>query len=189
MDRIWQAHWPPGVDETRIRLPDEPLLRGDPDARLRGRVVEPHVPAVEEHGLPRVARRRFVADEVPVLAGREVHVGVDGEVHGVPCVPALELDERKGDPERLAGISDGIGGGHDLLRRGRGRPARRGERLDAEEEEEERKESGALHRVLLDVAQGVDHLEPGGAIRRNDGGDGGHDDEGDPGQSAHHGTT
>jgi long-chain acyl-CoA synthetase len=25
VDRIWQAHWPPGVDEGRIRLPDEPL--------------------------------------------------------------------------------------------------------------------------------------------------------------------
>jgi acyl-CoA synthetase (AMP-forming)/AMP-acid ligase II len=25
VDRIWQAHWPPGVDEARIRLPDEPL--------------------------------------------------------------------------------------------------------------------------------------------------------------------
>ncbi len=25
MDRIWQAHWPPGVDEARIRLPDDSL--------------------------------------------------------------------------------------------------------------------------------------------------------------------
>ena len=25
MDRIWHAHWPPGVDEARIRLPEEPL--------------------------------------------------------------------------------------------------------------------------------------------------------------------
>jgi len=25
MDRIWQAHWPPGLDEARIRLPGEPL--------------------------------------------------------------------------------------------------------------------------------------------------------------------
>ena len=27
MDRIWQAHWPPGVDEARIRLPDDSLPR------------------------------------------------------------------------------------------------------------------------------------------------------------------
>jgi acyl-CoA synthetase (AMP-forming)/AMP-acid ligase II len=25
VDRIWQAHWPPGVDEARIRLPDDSL--------------------------------------------------------------------------------------------------------------------------------------------------------------------
>ena len=25
MDRIWQAHWPPGVDEARIQLPDDSL--------------------------------------------------------------------------------------------------------------------------------------------------------------------
>ena len=25
MDRIWQAHWPPGVDEARVRLPDDSL--------------------------------------------------------------------------------------------------------------------------------------------------------------------
>jgi acyl-CoA synthetase (AMP-forming)/AMP-acid ligase II len=25
MNRIWQAHWPPGLDEARIRLPGEPL--------------------------------------------------------------------------------------------------------------------------------------------------------------------
>ena len=25
MDRTWQAHWPPGVDEARIRLPDDSL--------------------------------------------------------------------------------------------------------------------------------------------------------------------
>ena len=25
VERIWKAHWPPGLDETRIRLPQEPL--------------------------------------------------------------------------------------------------------------------------------------------------------------------
>ncbi len=25
MEKIWKAHWPPGLDEARIRLPGEPL--------------------------------------------------------------------------------------------------------------------------------------------------------------------
>jgi hypothetical protein len=25
VDRIWQGHWPPGVDEAHIRLPDDSL--------------------------------------------------------------------------------------------------------------------------------------------------------------------
>ena len=46
MNRIWQAHWPPGLDEARIRLPGEPLT-----AFLKGHAARtPRKPAIVFYG-------------------------------------------------------------------------------------------------------------------------------------------
>ena len=48
MNRIWQAHWPPGLDEARIRLPGEPLT-----AFLKGHAARtPRKPAIVFYGRP-----------------------------------------------------------------------------------------------------------------------------------------
>ena len=48
MNRIWQRHWPPGLDEARIRLPGEPLT-----AFLTGHAARtPRKPAIVFYGRP-----------------------------------------------------------------------------------------------------------------------------------------
>ncbi len=49
MDRIWQKHWPPGVDEAHIRLPEESLA-----ARLTATAAR----------MPRPAARVFYGREI-----------------------------------------------------------------------------------------------------------------------------
>ena len=59
------------VDRQHVavrRLAHQPLLRRDPDAGLRRRVVEPHLARVEQHQLAGVARRIDVAHQVLELA-------------------------------------------------------------------------------------------------------------------------
>src|SRR5262249_30709809 len=93
---------------------DQALLRRQPHARFRRRIVEPQVRAVQQHDLAAVPRRIDIAHEVAELPRSLVFARVDDEHYAIPGLTPDVLDERVREAERLVRIADAVGRGDDV---------------------------------------------------------------------------
>ena len=96
-------------------LPNQTLLRGDPHAGFRCRVVKPKILPIQQCHLTGIARRLQIAHQIAKLAGGFVFLGIDRQHGLIARFASYVFCQNRGRPERLARIAHPIGARNNVV--------------------------------------------------------------------------